>query len=88
MATLIAFFEYDNAVGDYTVTVLDVNGKKRVLSRGWTALGGLAWSPEGDEIWFGGAKTGGEPAIRAVTISGKERLVVETPASMLVDDII
>ena len=50
-------------------------------------LGGLAWSPKGDEIWFGGAKAGGEPALRAVTLGGKERLVVETPASMLVDDI-
>ncbi len=28
---------------------------------------GLAWSPKGDEIWFGGAKAGGEPALRAVT---------------------
>jgi Tol biopolymer transport system component len=84
---LIAFFEHDNDVGDYTVTVLDMSGKKRALSRGWQALGGLAWSPGGDEIWFGGAKAGGEPALRAVTLSGKERLVVETPASMLVDDI-
>ena len=83
----IAFFEHDNDVGDYTVTVLDMNGKKRALSRGWQALGGLAWSPKGDEIWFGGAKAGGEPALRAVTLSGKERMVVETPASMLVDDI-
>ncbi len=84
---LIAFFEHDNDVGDYTVTVLDMNGKKRALSRGWQALGGLAWSPNGDEIWFGGAKAGGEPALRAVTLAGKERLVTETPASMLVDDI-
>ncbi len=84
---LIAFFEHDNDVGDYTVTVLDMNGKKRALSRGWQALGGLAWSPDGDEIWFGGAKAGGEPALRAVTLAGKERLVTETPASMLVDDI-
>jgi len=84
---LIAFFEHDNDVDDYSVTVLDMNGKKRALSRGWQALGGLAWSPKGDEIWFGGAKAGGEPALRAVTLNGKERLVVETPASMLVEDI-
>jgi serine/threonine protein kinase len=84
---LIAFFEQDNDVGDYTVTVLDMHGKKRPLSLGWQALGGLAWSPNGDEIWFGGAKAGGEPALRAVSLNGQERLVVETPASMLVDDI-
>jgi len=84
---LIAFLEHDNDVGDYTVTVLDMNGKKRALSRGWQALGGLAWSPKGDEIWFGGAKSGGEPALRAVTLAGQERLVAETPAFMLVKDI-
>jgi eukaryotic-like serine/threonine-protein kinase len=83
----IAFFEHDNDVGDYTVTVLDMNGKKRALSRGWQELGGLAWSPKGDEIWFSGAKAGEEPALRAVTLTGKERLVVETPAFMVVDDI-
>jgi Tol biopolymer transport system component/tRNA A-37 threonylcarbamoyl transferase component Bud32 len=83
----IAFFERDNNAGDYTVMVLDMNGKKRALSSGWQALGGIAWSPEGDEIWFGGAKAGGQPALRAVTLSGKERVVVETPASMVVDDI-
>jgi Tol biopolymer transport system component len=83
----IAFFERDNDAGDYSVMVLDMNGKKRALSSGWQALGGIAWSPDGDEIWFGGAKAGGEPALRAVTLSGKERVVVETPASMVVDDI-
>ena len=84
---LIAFFEHDNQAGDYTVTVLETNGTKRPLSRGWRSPGGLAWSPKGDEIWFGAAKAGGESALRAVTLNGKERLVVEMPASMLVDDI-
>jgi Tol biopolymer transport system component/predicted Ser/Thr protein kinase len=84
---LIAFFERDSDAGDYSVTVLDMNGKKRTLSRGWQALGGLAWSPKGDEIWFGGAKAGEEPALRALTLNGRERLIVETPAFMLVRDI-
>ena len=44
---LLAFFEYDNAVGDYAVTVIDLHGARRVLSRGWTGAGGLAWSPKG-----------------------------------------
>jgi Tol biopolymer transport system component/tRNA A-37 threonylcarbamoyl transferase component Bud32 len=83
----IGFFEHDNDLGSYTVTVLEINGKKRALSRGWQELGGLAWSPKGDEIWFSGAKAGEEPALRAVTLNAKERLVVETPAFMVVDDI-
>jgi serine/threonine protein kinase len=83
----IAFFEPDNLLGDYAVTVLDMNGRKQALSRGWQELLGLAWSPKGDEIWFGGAKAGGEPALRAVSMSGKERLLVEPPATMILDDV-
>jgi eukaryotic-like serine/threonine-protein kinase len=83
----IAFFEYDNAVGDFAVTVLDTHGKKRVLSRGWKAGSGLAWSPKGDEIWFGGTRAGGEPTLRAVKMNGSERTVVEAPASLVLKDI-
>jgi Tol biopolymer transport system component len=83
----LAFFEYDNGVGDFAVTILDRHGKKRVLSRGLTISGGLSWSPRGDEIWFGGAKIGAEPAIRAVSMSGKERIVLEAPAWMAIDDL-
>jgi eukaryotic-like serine/threonine-protein kinase len=83
----IAFFEPDNNLGDYTVTVLDMNGRKRALSRGWEELLGLAWSAKGDEIWFGGAKAGGEPALRAVSLAGKERLLAEPPATMIIDDV-
>ncbi|HEV8038508.1 MAG TPA: WD40 repeat domain-containing serine/threonine protein kinase [Bryobacteraceae bacterium] len=84
---LIAFFQYDNAVGDYAVTVLDTHGKKRVLSRGWKAGSGLAWSAKGDEVWFGGVKTGGEPTLRAVKMNGNERTVVEAPAELVLKDI-
>jgi eukaryotic-like serine/threonine-protein kinase len=83
----IAFFEPDNAGGDYAVTVLDLTGKKQVLSRGWQELLGLAWSSKGDEIWFGGAKAGGEPALRAVTLGGKERMLVDPPATVIIDDV-
>ena len=84
---LLAFFEYDNAVGDFAVTVLDTHGRKRVLSRGWRGEGGLAWSPEGNEIWYSGMKTGGEPALRAVKMNGTERMVVEAPAWLVIQDI-
>src|SRR4051812_15752300 len=40
-----------------SVAVVDLQGKKRVLSEGWFSLTGLAWSPGGDEVWFTGSKT-------------------------------
>jgi eukaryotic-like serine/threonine-protein kinase len=84
---LIAFIEPDTAAGDFAVKVLEMNSQTRTLSRGWQALGGLTWSPKGDEIWFGGAKAGGSPALRAVSLSGKERTVVQMPAWTVIDDI-
>jgi Tol biopolymer transport system component len=82
----LAFFEYDGGVGDYAVTTLDLHRQKRVLSRGWRAAGNLAWSPKGDEIWFGGSKSGVNAALYAVTLDSKERTVVGMPASMALDD--
>ena len=83
----VAFFEFDNAVADYAVTVLDLHGQRRVLSRGWRVVGQLAWSPKGDEIWFGGARAGGNAALYAVTLDNKERTVVEAPIMLALDDI-
>jgi serine/threonine protein kinase len=84
----LAFFEFDNAVGDYAVTVLDMQRRKRVLSRGWRAEGNLAWTSKGDELWFGGSsKAGLNSSLRAVTLGGTERTIVETPAPMALDDI-
>ncbi|HEX6897155.1 MAG TPA: hypothetical protein VF146_17875, partial [Bryobacteraceae bacterium] len=76
------------AVGDFAVTVLDLHGKKRVLSRGWRVSLHLAWSPKGDEIWFGAAgKDGFDPGLQAVSLANKERTVAETPAMMAMDDV-
>jgi serine/threonine protein kinase len=83
----LAFFEFDNAVGDYAVTVLDSHRQKRALSRGWRVAGNLAWAPKADEIWFGGSKAGVNAALYAVTLDNKERTVVEMPAPMALDDI-
>ena len=83
----IAFLEYDPALGDYAVSVVDMAGKKEVLSRDWKAEGGLGWSPQGDEIWFAGSKGGGEPGVRGVSMSGKERAVADVPAWVSVFDV-
>ena len=85
---MIALFEYDVQAGDFAVAVVDLHGKKRILSRGWRATGNLEWSPKGDEIWFGGARvSGGDPALYAVKLNGQERTVVQTPAFILIEDI-
>ena len=70
-----------------SVAMVDLAGKKTTLSTGWEAEEGLAWSPDGKEIWFTSAHEGNDYSVRAVTRAGKERLVLASPSSMMVYDI-
>jgi eukaryotic-like serine/threonine-protein kinase len=84
----VAFMDHP-AQGDNRgwVAVVDGAGKKTVLSRGWAAEEGLAWAAAGGEVWFT-ARLGGEAyALYAVTLSGRERLILRTTASVMLHDI-
>ena len=84
----VAFFDLNAEAGDYSVVTVNLQGKKHVLSQGWRNIGqGMEWSPSGDEVWFCAAKTGGDSALRAVALSGKERNVIQTPVFMAIYDV-
>jgi eukaryotic-like serine/threonine-protein kinase len=69
------------------VSVVDLNGNMRVLSDGWRSERGLAWSPDGDEVWFTAETAGGNRSLYAVTLSGKQRLVARGAGGMTLQDI-
>jgi serine/threonine protein kinase/Tol biopolymer transport system component len=69
------------------VAVMDLAGKKKTLSDGWESAQGLAWSPSGDEIWFTATRAGSARALYAVTLAGRERSVLTTPAGIVLQDI-
>ncbi len=69
------------------VAVVDLTGKKTVLSGEWSGEEGLAWSAAGDEVWFTASKAGEADALYAVTLSGRERLVVRMPVRLMLHDI-
>jgi eukaryotic-like serine/threonine-protein kinase len=83
----VAFFE-SHGPGDTlgVVVVVDRSLNRTTLTKPAAALG-LAWSSRGDEVWFTGARSDGPPAIRAVSLSGRERLVERVPAPLKIDDI-
>jgi len=69
------------------VAVVDLDGKKTVISEEFAGEEGVAWSPNGDEVWFT-ASTSNEPnSLYASTLSGKTRLVLSVPADLLLHDI-
>src|SRR4030095_883132 len=72
----VAFLEHPLIKDDRgSVVVVDRAGGKTVLSEGWASAEGLAWSPDGREVWFTAAKVGAETSLHAVSLSGKTRLL-------------
>ncbi len=79
-----------NVPGQGDVIVVDRSGKKTTLSKGWVGLFGLAWSPGGDEVWFTATRPSleeGPPALRAVSLSGRERLVTRAPTWLFLNEV-
>jgi len=70
-----------------SVEVVDLAGKRTVLSEGWESEEGVAWSPQGDEVWFTSIKYGLAHALYAVTLSGKQRLIQRIAGGLTLMDI-
>jgi Tol biopolymer transport system component len=69
------------------VAVVDRSGKVRELTGTFASIGGLAWSPGGDEIWFAGARVGFNRYVNAVTLSGRARSLAEATGGLAVEDV-
>jgi Tol biopolymer transport system component len=69
-----------------SVSVIDLAGSVHVLVPEFLAQG-LAWSPRGDEIWFTMAAPGKHEALRAVTLSGRQRALLNVPGTLRLLDV-
>jgi len=81
-------YENHPTVGDDTgtVEVTDLSGKRTALSQFETSLEGLAWSPNGSEVWWAGtASSGWADTIFAATLSGRTRSILTMPYLRLHD---
>jgi len=84
----IAFLEHPALWDDRgSVCVVDMAGHKTELSSGWESEDGLAWSKEGDEIWFTATERGYNRALWAVTLSGKKRQILSAPGGLTLQDV-
>jgi eukaryotic-like serine/threonine-protein kinase len=69
------------------IQVVDLSGRRTVLSTSPPFRYGLAWSPRGDEVWFTAGEQATNRALYAVDLSGKQRLVSRTPGSLNIHDV-
>jgi hypothetical protein len=70
-----------------SVAVVDLAGNRKNLSGPWYTVQGLAWSPDGKEIWFTASKSGNDRILYAVDLDGRQRLVARTPGALMLYDI-
>jgi Tol biopolymer transport system component/predicted Ser/Thr protein kinase len=75
---LVAFIDHPQR-GDNNGNVKVVDASGKVLLTGPFAIRGLAWSPRGDEVWSSGR------GIWATSLSGKSRLIWNSPGGFLQD---
>ncbi len=84
----IAFIDHPVQGDDKgSLMLVDLAGKKKTLSGEWFTIQGLAWHPSGREIWFTASKSGVDRTLYAVTLDGKERMVLRLPGALMLFDI-
>ena len=85
---LIAFIDHPVQGDDRgTIAIVDLAGHKKDLSDEWYTIQGVAWSPNGKEVWFTASKSGVDRTLYAVTLDGKERMVLRLPGALMLFDI-
>jgi eukaryotic-like serine/threonine-protein kinase len=84
----VAFLEHPFRGNDRGfVAVVDREGKKESLTRAFQTAGGLAWSPDDKEVWFTAAESGPDQKLRAVSLSGRARVLAEAPGRLSLHDV-
>jgi Tol biopolymer transport system component len=85
---LIAFIDHPVQGDDSgSLAVVDLAGHVKRLSGEWFTIQGVAWAPSGKEIWFTASKSGVDRTLYAITLDGKERMVLRLPGAVMIFDI-
>ena len=69
------------------VTILDRDGKRVAASEEWASLDGIAWTPDGREVWFTASPVGADNAVRALSLDGRVRTVLSGMGRLVLHDL-
>jgi DNA-binding winged helix-turn-helix (wHTH) protein/Tol biopolymer transport system component len=85
----IALLEHPLAGDDGgSLQIVDLAGKKKILSGNFYSIEGLAWDPNGNAVWFSGNEFGpsGARALYKVTTTGLQHLVRRESGNLTLRD--
>lgn len=84
----VAFLDHPVRGNDAgSVAMVDTQGNFRRLAEGWLSCQGLAWSPDGREVWFTAYRAEAARSLMAVTLDGRLRPIFQAPGPMILQDI-
>lgn len=70
-----------------TIAVVDLSGHVRALGGNWKTEHGIAWRPDGNEIWFTATNKGHDLNLFAIDLSGNVRPLLNLPVAVTLQDI-
>ena len=83
----IAFIDHPLREDDLgSVAIVDMKGERKILSTGFNSIQGLAWSPDGNEVWYSASRESGMRVLYAATLSGRERMLWRESAALTLHD--
>jgi len=83
----IAFVDHPERIDDAgSIAVVDLSGRKTTLAGPFTSAEGIAWTPDGREVWFTGS-TGSGRTLYGVTLGGKRRAITAVPGNLTIRDV-
>ncbi|MEO8033524.1 MAG: protein kinase [Acidobacteriota bacterium] len=86
----IAFLDHPIPNDDRgTVSLIDLGKptQRKSLTAEWSSLEGVAWSPDGHDVWFAGERPASARSINAVSRDGNVRLIAGSAGALWLQDI-
>jgi eukaryotic-like serine/threonine-protein kinase len=83
----LAIADHVQSGDDGRIVIIDRRGNLKATSSFYSSVQGLAWSPNGKEVWFTAVPGGAARSLYALDFSGKERLIYRAPGGVTIHDI-
>jgi eukaryotic-like serine/threonine-protein kinase len=83
----LAIADHISSGDDGRIVIIDKHGSHKTSSSFYTSVQGLAWNPNGREVWFSAVPGGAARSLYALDLSGKERLIYRAPGGVTIHDI-